>query len=194
VRLDVRNRSANVTVEQAERGGTRAVASIFGPRVVATASGTFQQEIQFSGFVVQPNVQLTFGGQLTVPLYAHEFWGRRDQARMTLEQTVATRSQTREQIAIDTTTAYYEVLKADRRVDLARAQVERAQAQVDLAKARVVAGAALKTALLQAQIDLDRYQRQVADAQGAQTVARDVLSRLIGAPPDVGVLQPAAQH
>jgi outer membrane protein TolC len=195
IRIDVRNRSANVQVEQTERNETRAITTIFGPRVSGTATGTFQQEISFQGVgVVQPNVQWTFGAQLTQPLYAHEYWGRRDQAKYTTEQTMFTRSRTREQIAMDTITAYYEVLKADRRVDLARAAVERSQAQVDLAKARVSAGAALKTALLQAQIDIDRYQRQVADAQGLQQVARDVLSRLTGAPIDVGVVEPAAQQ
>lgn len=194
IRLDVRNRSANVQLEQAERAGSRALYGIFGPRAAATAAETFQQEIAFQGFVVQPDKQFTVGGQLTVPIYSHEIWGRRDQARLGVEQQQATRGRTREQIAMDTVTAYYEVLKADRRIDLARTQVERAQAQVDLAKARVNAGAALKTALLQAQIDLDRYQRGVADAQGQQYVARDVLSRLTGAPVDVSVAEPAAQQ
>jgi outer membrane protein len=195
IRIDPRDRAANVQVEQTERNETRALTTIFGPRVAATVSGTFQQEISFEGIgVVQPNTQWTFGGQLTQPLYAHEYWGRSAQAKYSTQQTKDTRSRTREQIAIDTISAYYEVLKADRRVDVARAAVERAQAQVDLAKARVSAGAALKTALLQAQIDLDRFQRQVADAQGLQQVARDVLSRLTGAPIDVGIVEPPAQQ
>ena len=194
VKLDVRDRSANVQVELAERSQSRAFWQIFGPRAAGTVAGTFQQEIAFQGFVVQPAEQLTFGGQLTVPIYAHEVWGRRDQAKYTVEQNQATRTRTREQTAMDTIAAYYEVLKADRRVDLARSQVERAQAQVDLANARVKAGAALRTALLQAQIDLDRYQRQVADTQGQQYVAREQLSRLTGAPMDVGVVEPGPQQ
>jgi len=195
IRIDVRNRAANVQVTETERNETRVATTIFGPRVSATAQGTFQQEIAFMGVgVVQPNVQWTFGAQLTQPLYAHEYWGRHAQAKDTTEQSVLTRTRTREQIAMDTISAYYEVLKADRRVDIARASVERAQAQVDLAKARVQAGAALKTALLQAQIDLDRYQREIANAQGLQQVARDVLSRLTGAPIEVGVVEPPAQQ
>jgi outer membrane protein len=199
IRIDTRSRSANVQVEQSERLGKRAFAGTFGPRASATASESIQSEISFpvgpsGNFTVQPQTQFSVGGQLTVPLYVHEYWGRREQAQMSVEQNQATRARTREQVAMDTITAYYEVLKADRRVDLAHAQVERAQAQVDLAKARTSAGAALKTALLQAQIDLDRYQRVVADSQGQQQVARDVLSRLTGAPLDVGVAEPPAQQ
>src|SRR5215470_16766986 len=96
IRIDVRNRAANVQVEQTERGETRAVTTIFGPRAAATATGTFQQEIAFMNQVIQPNVQGTFGGQITVPLYAHEYWGRRDQAKYSTDQSIDTRSRTRE--------------------------------------------------------------------------------------------------
>jgi outer membrane protein len=195
---DERARTADVQVAQAERGGARA-ATLYGPQASGFGNITFQPEQEFESSpgvisVVTPRPQYQVGGNLTQPLYTHEYWGRRAAARYTLQQTDAQRGRTREQVVIDTLTAYYEVLKTDRRVELAQAAVERSRAQVELAKARHGAGAALKTALLQAQIDLDRYSRQVLDAKGNQRVARDVLARLTGAGVGVRVSEPGAQE
>jgi outer membrane protein TolC len=202
-RRDERIGMADLQVTLAQHNRTRAL-TVLGPQASLLGTILFQPEQSFTttvdpsqppqNFVVTPSPQYQFVAQINQPLYVQEYFGRRESGTRATEQATALGHRTREQVAMDTTTAYYEVLKDDRRVLLARTSVDRANAQVVLARARVQAGAALKTALLQAQIDLDRYNRQVLDADGTRRVARDLLARLTGAALEVQLADPALQQ
>jgi outer membrane protein len=197
LRRDERARTAVVQRAQAERAAGRAL-TIMGPTARLFGTLQFQNEIvlSFSGVppqTIQPGRVELLGGEITQPLYVHEVWGRRESGKQVAAQSEAQLGRTREQVAVDTLGEYYDALKADRRVDLARTAVERAAAQVALAKARVAAGSAMRTALLQAEIDLDRYNRQVLDAEGTKRVARERLSVETGAPLEVALAEPGPQ-
>lgn len=132
------------------------------------------------------------GGQLSA-VYTPEYWLRRDAVKSQIAQVQAQAGRLKDVVMLEVASAYLDALRAQARVELARAALERARTQRDLAQKLVKAGTQLKTATLQAELDVVRAERQILDAEAQVLVARDALSRLCGTPADVGLARPGAQ-
>jgi OMF family outer membrane factor len=98
----------------------------------------------------------------------------------------ALRGQRRE-ISYQVTRAYYEVLLAERRAEVATASIERSQAGLDLIEARFAEQEALKVELLGAEGQLAADKLALLEATNDLALARRSLNRLLGRPQE-GVL------
>ena len=200
---------ANVTqTEQVRRGSERA-RTLFNPQVSLFAAGTMQNEIE-ADFGVPQEVQAMFG--LSVPptksvvqprfvgrfgaqagaVYSSQYWSQRDVVRHQVEALLSQGGRLREVVMLEVAQAYFDALRADGRVKIGQAALERARAQKDLAEARIKAGAELKTAALQAELDITRAERQILDADSQRMVAYETLARLCGRSPGT-LVQPPQQ-
>jgi outer membrane protein len=96
-------------------------------------------------------------------------------------------------VMLEVATAYFDALRADARREIARGALERARAQRELAQARIKAGAELRTAFLQAELDVARAERQILDADAQARLAREILAVLCGTSAEVALAQPGPQ-
>ncbi len=200
---------ANATqAEQARRGADRA-RTLFNPQASLFAAGTVQNEIE-ADFGVPASVQAMFGlnlppsksvvqqrlvgrfGAQASAVYNAQYWGQREVVRHQVEVLLSQGGRLREVVMLEVAQAYFDALRADGRVRIGQAALERARAQKDLAQARIKAGAELKTAALQAELDITRAERQILDADSQRMVAYETLARLCGRSPGT-LVQPPPQ-
>jgi outer membrane protein len=163
--------------------------TIMGPTAVLRATGTYQSVPPYAG---QPPTTFE-GGQLdatlTQPLFRRQIFDARRAASLGVSGAEEQLKRARQQLMFDVATAFIGVLRARQQVVIAQGAVKRAETQLQSATTRFKAGAALKTAELLAQIDLNRAQTQVNTAVGSLRAAESILERLTGiAPPDNLVL------
>lgn len=114
---------------------------------------------------VQRGQQFRASGLLVQPLFRKGFLSDRAAASLGVEAAQADAARARQRLMLDVAGAFIGLLRARQQVQLAQGSVRRAAAQVEASTGRVKAGGALKTALLQANIDLRRAQIQLVAAQ-----------------------------
>ena len=77
------------------------------------------------------------------------------------------------------TTAYYDVLKQQRVVEVNRQTLELARGQLDLAQKRFNVGDVTKTDVLRARVTVERGQRTLTESENALRLARSVLASIL---------------
>ena len=205
---DERLKANAAQAEQARRGADRA-RTLFSPQASVFAAGTVQNEIEAefgvpkdlqamfnlnlppTRSIVQPRLVGRFGAQAGA-VYSAQYWRQRDVVRHQVEALLAQGGRLREVVMLEVAQAYFDALRADGRVKIGQAALDRARAQKDLAEARIKAGAELKTAALQAELDITRAERQILEADSQRMVAYETLARLCGRSPGM-LVQPPAQ-
>jgi len=164
--------------------------TIMGPSVYGTVKGVYENGQTVVG---QPAQILKYGEVdvvATIPLFRRQIF---DARRATALGTAGAEEQlrrARQQLMFDVATAFIGVLRNRQQVAIAQAAVKRAETQLQSATNRVKAQAALKTAELLAQIDLQRAQTQVNTAIGALHLAESSFERLMGVPPPEALVLP----
>lgn len=86
----------------------------------------------------------------------------------------------REDYLLSVSTSYYDVLKADKAVEIAGANVDRLTKHRDAARTRLRVGEVTKTALLRAEAELSGAQSEMIKAENNLNLAKAVLARVVG--------------
>ncbi|HBU05303.1 MAG TPA: hypothetical protein DEA95_01600 [Nitrospiraceae bacterium] len=96
----------------------------------------------------------------------------------------------KEEYLLSVSASYYEVLRAKKALDIAKANVERLTKHRDAASVRLKVGEVTKTALLRAEAELSGAQSEEIKAKNALELARAVLARIVGIARDYSLKDP----
>ncbi len=86
----------------------------------------------------------------------------------------------REDYLLNVSGSYYDVLRAKKALEIARANVERLTKHRDAAQTRLRVGEVTKTALLRAEAELSGAQSEMVKAENNLNLTRAVLARIVG--------------
>lgn len=167
----------------AERGKDKARAalipkvSLFGTYTRYSDSSTSSS----SGSLSQPSGTATWGARIdeTLSLGGREFTAYRI-AKDTIEKSGYDLATVKEEYLLSISSAFYDVLKAKKAVDIARANVERLTKHRDAASVRLRVGEVTKTAVLRAEAELSGAQSDEIRAGNGLSAAKASLARIVG--------------
>lgn len=166
----------------AERGKDKAVSSLL-PKVSAVGSLTkySSSKAASTGAVLQPENAAYWGLRIDKPF---SLSGREltafDISKENIAKSGFDLQTAREVCLINTAEAYYNVLRAGKTVEIARANVERLTRHRDAAQVRLKVGEVTKTALLRAQAELSGALSELIKTENSLKFATAVLARITG--------------
>jgi cobalt-zinc-cadmium efflux system outer membrane protein len=186
--------AARAEVEFAEQGARAAGSASWPTLAVSGSYGSFSGDVLYGRFIpgvpgdgampVDPyDRNATAAVELKQVLYAG---GAIDAAKRAsdAESRIADEAlrRQRHELSYQVTRAYYEVLLAERRADVATESIERSQASLDLIEARFAEQEALEVELLGAEGQLAADKLALLEATNDLDLARRSLNRLLGRP------------
>ncbi|MBI5027204.1 MAG: TolC family protein [Nitrospirae bacterium] len=166
----------------AERGKDKAVSALL-PKLSAFGNYTKYSEDKRSstGSVIQPDDSTSWGLRLDQSL---SISGRELTAfkisKGNIEKNRYDLYAVREAYLFNVASAYYDVLRAKKAVDIAKANVERLTKHRDAAAIRLKVGEVTKTALLRAEAELSGAQSELIRAENNLKLAKAILARVVG--------------
>jgi len=166
----------------AERGKDKATAALL-PTVSAFSDYTKynKKKLGSAGSLIQPESSTSWGVRLDQSL---SLGGRELTAfkisKENIEKSKYDLYAVKENYLFNVSSAYYDVLKAKKTLEIARANRERLTKHRDAAATRLKVGEVTKTDLLRAQAELSGSQSEVVRAENGLKLARAVLARLVG--------------
>lgn len=121
---------------------------------------------------------------VTVPLYT----GGRveygvDQAKIGYQSSQLGLNKTNQQLRLDTTTAYYNILQAQNMVKVSQESVDNLAAHLQNVQAQYSVGTVAKSDVLRSQVELANAQQNLTKAQNGYDLAVTSLENIIGLPP-----------
>lgn len=170
--------------------------TVMGPSISASASATYQNAAQGTNVQSAPQVGLQppYNAQFILsvkqPLFRRYVFDMRRAGRYGINSADAAIVRVRQQLMMDVTTAFINVMQARAQLTIADGAVKRAELQLQSAVTRVKAGGDRPTAQLLAQIDLNRAQTELNTADGQTKLLESQLQRLIGVPPPENLTLP----
>ena len=123
---------------------------------------------------------LTWGLQLTQPLFRAEEWFRHDVSKLDTESARADYNLAQQQLILDVATAYFNVLRAKDALSTARATEAAIERQYEQAQERFEVGLIAITAVFEARASFDDSRSRRIAADNDLNVARERLARLTG--------------
>jgi outer membrane protein len=141
-----------------------------------------------SSIVVQPVDALSWGLRLDQSISI----GRREVTALRISKEGAEKSRhdlraIKETYILSVANAYYEVLRAMKAVEIARANLQRLTKHRDAASIRLKVGEVTKTDLLRAEAELSGAQADLVRSENSLRLARAVLARIVGLDGDFGI-------
>lgn len=169
----------------AQRGRDKAF-SVFLPKISAYGNYIRYSEEKLSGgagfrFPVQPEYSAFWGLRLdqSLSLGGKEFSSFKI-SKENLEKSKYELQSVKEGYLLDVSSAYYEVLRAKKAVEIAKASVDRLTKHRDAALIRLKVGEVTKTALLRAEAELSGAKSEFVRAENNLRLAKAVLARVVG--------------
>ena len=166
----------------AKTGKDRAMSYLL-PRLSASGAYTRYNNEKYNdmGVLIQPNSATSWGVRAdeSVTLNGRELTGlgiSRDNIVKSQHDLYATR----ESYLLDIASAYYDVMKAKKALDIAESNLERLIQYRNAAEKRLKVGEVTKTVLLRAQGELSGAQADAIKAVNALELAKAVLARTVG--------------
>ncbi|MBI5409672.1 MAG: TolC family protein [Nitrospirae bacterium] len=171
-----------------EREKDRAMAVLI-PKLSAFGSYTeYSKEKTGDISIIQPDNSTSWGLSLNQSL---SMSGRELTALKIAKETIVKSrfdaDGVKEEYLLNVASAYYDVLKAKKALEIASANVERLTKHRDAAKIRLKVGEITKTVLLRAEAELSGAQSELIRAENALKLARTVLARTVGISGDYDV-------
>ncbi len=166
----------------AEKGKDKAL-SILLPRLSA-----FGNYIRYSGektsslgFVTQPESSTLWGLRLdqSISLGRQELTAVQI-SNKNIEKSTLDLYAVREEYLFSVSSAFYDVLRAQKTVEIAKANVDRLTKHRDSAQTRLKVGEVTKTVLLRAEAELSGARSEMVKAENILTLAKAILGRLVG--------------
>ena len=163
------------------------------PSVVAEGSYTqFAEQKRTTIFLLQPDKTKSFNLRVTQPLFAGgTLWSGRKQARMAEEGSKLGMKATKEVVMLDTGRAYFNVLKAERNLQIKEAALKRAGERRKVASSRYEVGEVTKSVLLRAEAEVAGAEADLMTARNLLNDSMDLLKRIIGVEGEIAVADPS---
>jgi outer membrane protein len=150
-----------------------------GPSVTGRASYTRPEEEVSSG--VGPVISNTKRADITVqqPLIDLTVFPAYRVGKLTAKSAQLAHQFTVRNVLFGVTTAYYDVLKGQRVVDISHQTLDLANQQLDLAQKRFDVGEVTKTDVLRARVQVEQARRGLIEAENSLRLARNVLTNIL---------------
>ncbi|HEY9159465.1 MAG TPA: TolC family protein [Desulfomonilia bacterium] len=157
--------------------------SVLMPRIVGYGTYVEYSKRQYDdyGYLTQPDSAGQWGirADETLSLGLREFTAL-SMADTGIKKSSLDLDNTKEEFLLQVARAYFDTLKAEKQVEIARANLERLNKYKDMAEKRLKVGEITKTVLLRAQGELSGAQSDMVNAENAVNLIRAVLVRLTG--------------
>jgi outer membrane protein len=186
-------RIAEEDVFISERDKDRAMAVLF-PKLSAFGSYTqYNKERATDLFVIQPDNSTSWGLNVkqSLSLSGKEFTALRI-AKESIAKNGYDLGAVKESYLLSVASAYYDVLRARKALDIANANVERLTKHRNASRTRLRVGEITKTVLLRAEAELSGAQSDLIKAENGLKLAKAVLARTAGIKGDYDVREPEA--
>jgi outer membrane protein len=174
-----------------EREKDKAVADLI-PTFSAFGQHTqYSDAKQSSDFLLQPDSTDEWGLRLnnTYSLGGREFTAL-DISKQGVEQSGLDLHAVKEGYLLRVAVQYYDVLRSEREIEIAAANVQRLTTERNAAKKRLEVGTAIKTALLRAEAELADAQSELIRAENILKIAKNLLAKTVGISGDYKVKEP----
>jgi len=135
----------------------------------------------FNGGVTQPQDQVTFGADVSMPVLAPSRWAATNQARDQVDVSKLASADIRRQIAVAAAQAYLAVITQKHQLDVNLRARDNAKAHLDYADQRLAAGAGTRLNQLRAAQELASDDLRVENAGLAVRRAQEALGVLLAA-------------
>ncbi len=151
----------------------------------------YSDEKNASGFLLQPEYTNEWGLRLrnSYSLGGREFRAR-SISKQGIEQSRFDLHAVRETYLLDVAVQYYDVLRVEREIEIAAANVQRLTTERDAAKKRLEVGTAIKTALLRAEAELADAQSELIRTENVLKITKNLLAKTAGIKGDYDVKEP----
>lgn len=170
--------------------------SVLLPTVSAFSNYTkYNQSQKFGDLVIQPDWSASWGARIdkSFSLSGRELTAYRS-SKDNIERSKYELSATREGYIYQVASAFYDVLRAGRAVEIAEDSVLRLTKHRDEASVRLKQGEVTKTALLRAEAELSGARSELRKTQNNQKLAKAVLSRTVGLTGDLEIKETVPQN
>jgi outer membrane protein TolC len=140
---------------------------------------TLDSERGFTGGVIQPQNQTTFGASVGMPVLAASRWAAVNQARDQVAVATATVAEVRQQIAVAAAQAYLAVIAARRQVEVGERAMESSRSHLEYAQKRFEGGAGSRLNQLRAASIVSTEEARVESARLGLRAAQEALGVLV---------------
>lgn len=166
----------------AEKGKDKALSGLL-PRLSAFGNYTRYSGEKTSslGFVTQPESSTSWGLRLdqSISLGRQELTAVQV-SNKNIEKSILDLYAVREEYLFSVSSAFYDVLRAQKAVEIAKANVDRLTKHRDSAQTRLKVGEVTKTVLLRAEAELSGARSEMVKAENILTLAKAILGRVVG--------------
>jgi outer membrane protein TolC len=146
------------------------------PSLLATMNNTTNDSQRgFSGGVVQPRSQFTFGISAQAPLFVASRWAEVGQARDRVDLASENVAETRRQVALSAAQAYLSVIAAQRQLEVDQRALDTARAHLEYADRRLEGGVGSRLNQLRAAQAVSDNESRLENARLALRRAQEVL-------------------
>lgn len=147
----------------------------------ANYTGYTEDKLSPTGSVIQPDYFTSWGLKLdqSLSLSGREFTALKI-SKENIEKNKYDLNAVKEAYLFSVSTAYYDVLRAKKTLEIARANVERLIKHRDAAATRLKVGEVTKTALLRAEAELSGARSELLKAENNLSLTKAVLTRVVG--------------
>lgn len=179
----------------AERGKDKALSLLF-PKLSAFGTYTRYSEAKITGqgWAIQPDWSASWGLRLDQSL---SLGGRELSAfnisKENIEKSGYDLDAVREDYLLSVASAYYDVLRAKKALEIANANVDRLRKHRDAAAIRLKVGEVTKTDLLRAEAELSGGQSELVRAENNLKLTKAILARVVGLNEDYDIKEPDAK-
>ena len=169
---------------EAQQAATDVSKSALLPQVSAFAEGNHTDFESKDGRSDDSYRTLSYGVQLTQPVFRAGNWFEFDASQFQSEAAEAQYNLAQQQLMLDVSTAYFDVLRAQDTVTTAQATEAAIQRQYEQAQERFDVGLIAITEVYEARASYDDAKSQRIAAENQLNVAKEQLARLTGEHPD----------
>lgn len=181
-------------VVQASSGLNQSTAALLPSLSVEGRYTRYSRKQTVGQFLLQPEETQSLEVRLSQPLYiGGKNWSARRQAGKNLERSRVGLEDTREAVVLDAASAYYQVLKARRNIEIAEAARKRAAERLKVAEGRFEVGEVTRADVLRAEAELAGTEAELTAARSLHVDSVNILKRITGATGEVRVTEPTAQ-
>jgi len=171
-----------------EQGEDKAISTLL-PTLSAFGNHTrYNKEKRSATSILQPEYSTSWGLRLdqSFSLSGRELTALKI-AKETIIKSVFDLDAVKEEYLLSVASAYYDVLKSKKAVEIARANVERLKKHRDAAGIRLKVGEATKTVLLRAEAELSGAEADLIKAENNLRLTKVILARTVGIEGDYDV-------
>ncbi len=181
-------------LHQAQFDIKRAYSTLLPSLTVESTYTRYSEEKKVGSFLIQPEEAVRFEARLSQTIYnGGKEWSLLRQARKRLKATKWAEEDVKEVILLDVSGAFFNLLKAEKEVEIRKASLRRAEEHLKTARALFKVGLRTKVDLLRAETEVATKQSALIEAEAAVRDAAALLKRLTGYRGELRVKEPQGE-